>query len=1200
MDVEQALAFTDALVFAKSGVHLSDLQQAMLRESWSWQRQSYDQIADAYGYSPTYLKHDVGPKLWKLLSGAIGEKVNKTNFRAAIERKFQIESIAQPLPLPTPAQATPPSAPIIQSTPIAADQDWGDAPDINFFYGREAELSQLEQWIAGDSPACRLVAVLGMGGMGKTSLAIQLAQRLQPQFERIVWRSLRNAPALSELLFDLLQCLSNEPEAHQTIERQISQLLHELRSHRCLLILDNVETILPDRTSSSFQNYQSYGNLFRLIGETRHQSCLLITSREKPPEVALLEGETLPVRSLPLKGLQTSEVQELMKLKGNFKGSDSEWNRLIAGYSGNPLALKIISTTIQTLFDGSLADFLQQDTFVFGNIRALVEQQFECLSRLEKTVMYWLAIYREPAAFTDLRTDIFPAISPQRLIEVLELLEQRSLVEKQGALFSLQPVVMEYVSDRLITQICLEIQAYPNSAALLNHHALLHAQSKDYIRETQIRLILTPILDRLLNDLQGDSLEDYLLQRLMKLRGQPASEVGYAGGNLLNLLCRQQTNLSNHDFSQLTLWQADLRQVQLHTIDFTQTDLSRSLFTEILGIVFTVALSPDGTQLATGDAEGGLRLWQVRAGKLLLTLEGHQGWVWSVAFSADGQTLASCSSDKTIRLWDLQTGQCLQTLHGHSGSIWSVAFSPDGTLLASGGDESAVMLWDLRTGELAQQLPGHTGSILSVAFATADRLASGSADGTIRLWDLPSAACRHLLRGHTDRIWSVASSPDGEWLVSGSADRTIRLWSIATGECLKAFEEHTDRVRSVKFGANGQTIVSSSDDQTVRVWDVSTGQCLNILRGHTNSVFAVALSADEQMIASGSTDQTVRLWNAQTGRCLKTLTGYTNSVFAVVFSPDGQTIASGSTDQTLRLWDSSTGQCRQRLSGHQGWVTSVAFHPDGDRLASSSADQTVKLWDARTGECLKTLQGHTNWVQSVAFSPDGELLASGGDDRILRLWSLKTEQVQTWQGHTGWIWSVAFSPDREILASSSEDATIRLWSIQTGACLRTLAAHTSRVKSIAFSPNGQLLASASDDETVRLWSVRTGECLKTLQGHLNNVWSVAFSPDGTVLASGSLDQTVRLWQVESGTCLETLSVLNHSVRSTLAFNPIPQTHDSIATGSHNGTIQIWNTEGQCLQTLTPDSPYKGTNITRVTGITEAQKMALKTLGAIEQ
>ena len=198
MDIEQALAFTDALVFAKSRIHLSDLQQAMLRESWSLERQSYDRIADIYGYSPTYLKHDVGPKLWKLLSEVLAEKVNKTSFRTAIERRFKIEN--------TTAQSNQDEEnifenektlkkfadPLLVTEANTSHQDWGDAIDVDFFYGRQAELAQLQQWILVDQ--CRLVALLGMGGMGKTSLSIKLAQQLQSEFKWVIWRSLRNAP----------------------------------------------------------------------------------------------------------------------------------------------------------------------------------------------------------------------------------------------------------------------------------------------------------------------------------------------------------------------------------------------------------------------------------------------------------------------------------------------------------------------------------------------------------------------------------------------------------------------------------------------------------------------------------------------------------------------------------------------------------------------------------------------------------------------------------------------------------------------------------------------------------------------------------------------------------------------------------------------------------------------------------------------
>ncbi len=1262
MDLEKALAFTDALVFAKSGVHLSDLQQAMLRESWSWQRQSYEQIADTYGYSPTYLKHDVGPKLWKFLSEVLGEKVNKKSFRAAIERQFILDhETSQPeqsfgqIPSETVSQIEeqtrtkePSQIPnTINEVATKERQDWGEVLDVSFFYGRQQELAQLQQFVLVEG--CRLVALLGLGGMGKTSLSLKLAQQLQSQFELVIWRSLRNAPPISDILSQLLQFLSNQQEIDypETVEGKISRLLHYLRSHRCLLILDNFETILqgndtPDNTRNYSDGYEGYGELLKQVGENIHQSCLILTSREKPQEILLLEGAKLPVRSLQLGGLKKTEGQELLRLKGDFQGTETEWSQLIDYYSGNPLALKIISTTIQNLFDGSISDFLQQDAFVFGNIRNLIEQQFERLSDSEKTVIYWLAIYRDPASFSDLRADIFPPISPQKLIEVLDSLEQRCLIDKatptliakSGARFSLQPVVMEYVTTRFVEQICQEVRSqesgvrsqksgvrsqesgvrsqesgvgrFQEKNSLFLSHALLKAQAKDYVRETQVRFIVKPVLQRLLTHKPSHiTLEAMLTGLLTKLRGKTPLETGYVGGNVLNLLCQQQTLLSGYDFSQLTVWQAYLQQTNLHEINFAHADLSGSVFAETLGIVFAVAFSPDGKLLATGDAEGGLRLWQVANGQLLLNFEGHVGWVWSVAFSADGQTLASCSSDKMIRLWDVNTGKCLKILQGHTSSIWSVAFSADGLTLASGGDEPTVRLWDVSTGECRNILAGHTGSILSVAFsADGQSLASGSGDQSIRLWNVNTGLCYHVCNGHTERIWSVAFSSDGVTLASGSADRSLRLWSVSTGQCLKILQEHSDVVRSVAFSLNAQTLVSASSDKTVRVWDVGTGECLNILRGHTNSVFSVAFNADGQTLVSGGTDQTVRFWNVNLGQCLKSLKGYTNSIFSVAFNPQGNTLASGSTDQNIRLWDVSTGECRKILTGHRNWVYSVAFHPQGHLLASSSVDQTINLWSVSSGQCLKTLQGHTNWVLSVAFSPSGEILASGSDDQTIRLWSVSTgECLNTLHGHSSWIWSVIFSPDGQMLASSSEDQTICLWSVSTGQCLQILEGHTSRVQSIAFSPDGQTLSSASGDGTVRLWSVSTGQCFNILEGHSNSVWSVAFSPDGHILASASLDQTIRLWDLPTGTCFNTLPVFTHSVRSSIAFRPVAaeaQSH-TLASGSQDGTIQIWDVEtGQCLKTLSPDKPYKNTNITGVTGITAAQKAALKALGAIEK
>jgi WD40 repeat protein len=1034
-------------------------------------------------------------------------------------------------------------------------EDWGEATDVGAFYGRKEELAELERWILTDR--CRLVAILGMGGIGKTSLVVKLAEQIKDQFDYLFWRDLRNAPPVEDILGDCIKFLSDQQKTDlpESVDGKITLLIEYLRKQRCLLVLDNAEAILRggNRAGQYRDGYEDYGRLIQRVEETAHQSCLVLTSREKLKELAPLEGEKSPVRSRELIGLRQIEGRELLKDKGLF-GAEEAWTDLIDRYAGNPLALKQVSATVQELFGGDIAKFLDQGTAIFGDIRDLLDQQFDRLSEPEKDIMYWLAIEREAVSMEDLLEDIVRTIAQRELLEALGSLRRRSLIETSAALFTLQPVVMEYMIDRLIEQVYQEIRA--EAIAFFMSHALIKAQAQDYLRNSQVRLILKPIADKLIATFSKKGVEDKLAGILSTLREESSLTPGYAGGNALNLFVQLKSNLRGRDFSNLIVWQAYLQGVDLQDVNFANTDLARSVFTENFGFVLSVTLSPDGKLLAAGTVDAQIRLWQVADGKQLLTCEGHTDWVWLVAFSPDGRTLASGSSDQTIRLWDVSTGQCLKTLQGHTNRVWAVAFSPDGYILASSSEDETVRLWDASTGQ-----------------------------------------CLRTLQGHTNQVWSVAFRPDGRMLASGSDDETIRLWEVSTGQCLNTLHGHTSWVRSVAFSPDGYMLASGSDDRTIMLWDVNTGQHLKVLQGHISLVWSVAFSPDGRMLASGSDDQTVRLWDASSGQCLKTLQGYTSRVYSVAFSPDGRTLASGSDDQVIGLWDVNIGQSLNALRGHTSWVREVAFSPDGGTLASGSSDQTVRLWDVSSGQCLKTLQGHTNLVRSVAFNPDGSTLASGSDDQTVRLWDVSSGQcLNTLHGHTNWVRSVAFSPDGRMLASGSDDRTIRLWGVGIDQCLKTLQGHTNRVRSVTWGPNSRMLASGSDDQTVRLWDASSGQCLKTLRGHTNRVRAVAFGPDGRMLASGSDDQTVRLWDVSSGQCLKVLQGHSNQVWS-VAFSPDGHI---LASGSDDETVRLWDIPtGECLSTLIPNRPYERMNITGVTGLTEAQKVTLKALGAVE-
>jgi NB-ARC domain len=436
------------------------------------------------------------------------------------------------------------------------NQDWGEAVDVSLFYGRKQELITLQQWVLEEH--CRIVAVLGIGGIGKSTLAVKLASQIEQEFEIVVWRSLQNAPSLEDLLESILLFLLNNQEEDSllptSLDQKIAKFLDCLRSSRCLLILDNMETILASGSQSGKcrEGYESYCQLLQYIGTIPHQSCVILTSREKHRQIALLEGETLPVRSLKLGALKPTEGQKLFEQKGQFIGSQTKWNRLIEHYGGNPLALKLVATTTQELFNGRIAEvlkYVEQGLLVFDGIRNVLDLQFNRLSHLEQEVMFWLAINQEAIDLDELRENLISSVAKRELPGTLNSLLRRSLIEKieprliestkselneqNMTQFSLQPLVMKYVLERLIRQVCDEIEQ--QQIGLLITHCLFKAETSDRFGKEK-KLILQPIAEWLLTEAKNPQETEQWLQELLEQQRQSPRLSGYTISNLQNLL----------------------------------------------------------------------------------------------------------------------------------------------------------------------------------------------------------------------------------------------------------------------------------------------------------------------------------------------------------------------------------------------------------------------------------------------------------------------------------------------------------------------------------------------------------------------------------------------------------------------------------------------------------------------------------------
>src|SRR5438034_1210764 len=653
--------------------------------------------------------------------------------KVLLDEAWLRDLLAPAAPIPLFPQAQPLVAPAPEGPAAFPRVDWVGALDVSHFAGREVEVAELSQWIVQER--CRLVSVLGMGGIGKSMLASFLGLRLAPHFEAVLWRSVRDAPSCEELVADCITFFSETPPAEfpTSLEQRITQLLARLQASRGLLVLDNLESLLQsgDREGGYLPGYEGYGRLIGRLAESAHQSCVLLTSREKPREIEALEGVLSPVRSLRLVGVDEQAAHDLLSDKG-LSGPPAAWQRLVASYAGNPLALKIVAQAVSDLFSGEIDRFLHEGELIFNGIRPVLRQQVGRLSPLEHLLLTWLAVLREWTPLDTLAQVLHPRVLRSKLFEALEALRRRSLLERgQQASFGLQSVVMEYLTDELGERLSEEIVL--GEPKLLRQVALAQAQAKDYVRESQVRLLVHPLLERLRAELGANAqIEANLLRLLAQFRTENAAIQGYGPANVITLLTALRGHLRGLDLSQLAIRGAYLQGVEMQDATLSGARLQESVFTQAFEAIWAVAISRSGKFWAAASKRGEVRVWREAGQTLHLAWQAHTDFVLSLAFSPDERVLASGSLDESFKLWDLEHGVLLWSGWQTKGTP-CLAFAPHGGLLASGGLDATVRLWDAKLGTLLEDVP-QPSPVFSLAWSPDGRLlASGDVTGTLRL-----------------------------------------------------------------------------------------------------------------------------------------------------------------------------------------------------------------------------------------------------------------------------------------------------------------------------------------------------------------------------------------------------------------------------------------------------------------------------------
>lgn len=450
MNITEVLQLIDERLIERDKKPLNTIQKAIFEGSW--QGQSYQEIGNEYHRSETHIREE-GAKLWKLLSDAFGEEIRKSTSRSVLERVY-IKSLKNSNIYSINGNNN--NLCTTENTRLSNENDLNSnnnsqsesiyhdltlAPQIIDFYNRENELATISNWVFKQNT--RLIAVLGLWGIGKTTLVKRFIDLNLEQFEVVIWKSLKFPKSLDLWLNDLLNTCQKEPK--ESTDNKIQQFLEVLSNHKCLIVLDDFQNLFAvGQMAGNYQpEYSSYQHFLKLIAEIQHWSHFILISQEKSAEMNYINQENSPTQCLELSGF---EAIDFLKNKGLQDGE--RWFELIQLYEGNPLYLTDIAVLIKDVFDGKVNDFLAENSLVITKkMQSHLKQIFGRCSPLAQQIALELSKVNQPLSREELKNNL--DLSASDLINGLQSLQQRYLIQREQNRFQLSSIFKAYIkSDR--------------------------------------------------------------------------------------------------------------------------------------------------------------------------------------------------------------------------------------------------------------------------------------------------------------------------------------------------------------------------------------------------------------------------------------------------------------------------------------------------------------------------------------------------------------------------------------------------------------------------------------------------------------------------------------------------------------------------------------------------------------------------------
>lgn len=664
-------------------------------------------------------------------------------------------------------------------------------------------------------------------------------------------------------------------------------------------------------------------------------------------------------------------------------------------------------------------------------------------------------------------------------------------------------------------------------------------------------------------------------------------------------------------------------------------------------IVTALAITPTASHVILCSRSLSMRIFALTSSdsfdqriecELLRTLKPHTAPVVVVDIDSTGTLLATGGADGVVKVWDIRAGYTTHTFHGHSGVISALHFFQQD--IEPSSTES--------TSNKRKRKSEDATDLLLDDHIAAFRLASGGEDGKVRIWDLNKRKSVATLDSHVSVVRSVDYCPITSALLTASRDKTAIIWSARTWKVqstLPVLEE----VECAGFLEDGRYMYIGGETARVRIWSLerkseiteeqpagTETEAIQQIIHHPNLSFLLVVQADQTLLLYSITPLKADVSDSVIPPLplIRRICGTHGQVVDIAYvGREKNLLALATNVEDVRIVDIAAPASGTRsvvgfdgsyfgadvavLKGHDELIICMDVDWSGHWLATGAKDNTARLWRLDPAmqqyDCYTILRGHAESLGAIALPhavPPSDSAAykspldhppafimTGSQDQTIKRWEVarttdktkSTKAVYTRKAHDKDINALTIDSKSQFFASASQDRTVKIWSIEYGETIGVLRGHKRGVWSVAFSPQGTNLqisgaasgssargyiVTGSGDKTVKIWSLSDYSCLVTLEGHTNSVLKVLWMPPisgsdksqashdrrGPLVASAGGDGLVKVWEVNSGECVSTLD--NHEDRvwalaARPASAPTSTIEESLVSGSGDGVITFW-------------------------------------------